>query len=414
MSEAIDEATMVLERVARKTREWKDRGFIRQFIRNDSFGRDIVQLNSQLDTAMMKFQNTSMIHIAKEGDIHTQLLLQLINRAETVEALVLQIKENRIPQARAEDLMETIQQDMAGMSIGNKDKAALGKGLSAVSEASGNLPPLVDLTGQVRKLEPESVGGGSSSDVWKGVCWETRIVAIKGLREHRASPERVQRFVKEANLWRELRHDNVLPCFGLAKDQCPSIALISPWMENQSSVLYITKNPNCDRRRILRGTARGVDYLHRNGIVHGDLRGSNILIDAAGDAKICDFGLAAVGSDNIGSTSIAATAARWMAPEMMSGHSMPGFPSDVFSYGRTILEIMSGKKPFAETRNAFQIVTDVCNGNNPKRPAEQEVFDRGLNNEVWQFCMRCWQFDPEKRPSMQQVLQETEALLWAP
>ncbi|EJT99348.1 kinase-like protein [Dacryopinax primogenitus] len=300
------------------------------------------------------------------------------------------------------------------MQVSSPQKVVLGKGLSAVSEASGDLPPLVDLTGQVRKTDPQSVGGGSSSDVWKGVAWETRRVAIKGLRDHKATPERIQRLVKEAELWRNLKHDNVLPCFGLARDQCPTIALVSPWMENQSSVNYIQKNPGCDRRRILRGTARGLEYLHRNSVVHGDLRGSNILIDGNGDAKICDFGLAAVGSDNIGSTSIAATAARWMAPEMMSGQVLPGAPSDVFSFGRTILEIMTGKKPFAEMRNAFQIVTDVCARKNPRQPMEPEVIARGLNDDVWKFCLRCWQFQPEARPGMQQVLQETESLLWAP
>jgi len=411
VADALYEAQSVLERVAKKTREWKDRGFIRQFIRNDSFGQELTRLNKQIDMSMQKVQLVAMTHIVREGDVQTELIKQLVSRSETLEALLVQIERKQISPAKTHDLMETIQHDMAEMSLNDPEKVALGRALSAVSAATGDLPPLIDLTGQVRKSGSEPVAGGSSSDVWKGQLWETKIVAIKGLREHKATSERIERFKKEANLWRNLKHVNVLVCYGLARDQGASIALISPWMDNKNSTDFITRNPDCDRRRILRGTAQGLYYLHRQHVVHGDLRGSNILIDAAGDAKICDFGLAAVGSDNIGSTSIAATAARWMAPEMMMGQVIPGFPSDVFSYGRVILEIISGKKPFFETRNAFQIVTNVTRGMTPTRPADPETFARGLNDAVWQFCMRCWQFDPDARPNMQQVLQETEVLL---
>ncbi|KDQ16034.1 hypothetical protein BOTBODRAFT_97408, partial [Botryobasidium botryosum FD-172 SS1] len=132
----------------------------------------------------------------------------------------------------------------------------------------------------------------------------------------------LKRLAREAKVWSQLRHPNVLPFLGLCT--LTSVPyLISPWMENGHVLDYVQTNPDADRVCLLAQVADGLEYLHNlepEPVIHGDLRGPNILISPSGDARIADFGLSELKADIYDSCStsfITAGNSRWQAPEIL-------------------------------------------------------------------------------------------------
>lgn len=85
----------------------------------------------------------------------------------------------------------------------------------------------------------------------------------------------------------------------------------------------------------------GLVYLHSQDVIHGDLKGANILIDDDGKALLCDFGLSQIKAD-VNSRSIASSilvdSPNWMAPELFKGEILQ-FPCDVYSFAMTMYEV---------------------------------------------------------------------------
>jgi len=120
--------------------------------------------------------------------------------------------------------------------------------------------------------------------------------------------------------------------------------MVLPWMEHGTILKHLedTGNLNIDTR--IYEVAQGLEYLHSQHIVHGDLRGSNILIDEAWHAVLADFGLA-VFVDATANTSHSSGSTRWMAPELSDpesfelGQSRRTPASDVYAFACACLEV---------------------------------------------------------------------------
>lgn len=130
--------------------------------------------------------------------------------------------------------------------------------------------------------------------------------------------------------------------------------LVSPYIDNGSLPEYLRRHPDLDRLRIvsrpalragrrsntfqLREIAEGLAYLHEHRVVHGDVKGHNVLISNELKALLCDFGLSKT-ADAATTTSLkGAGTVRWQAPELF--HEAPrSYKSDVYAYGMTIYEV---------------------------------------------------------------------------
>jgi len=210
----------------------------------------------------------------------------------------------------------------------------------------------------------------------------------------------------------------VVPFFGIVR-QDAALGLVYNWLENKDAMTFVKKYPDCNRRAILRGTADGIAYLHSKEVVHGDIRGCNILIDAYGHPKISEFGLAAASTSDQElvfdgmSAALSSTVARWMAPERcrQGQEAFPTWHGDVYSFARTMLEIMTGEKPFPREKNVWSIVFRLMQGFNPDRPQGKEYEERGLTDGVWELMQRMWLVDENNRPTMRQVVWELGELM---
>jgi len=161
--------------------------------------------------------------------------------------------------------------------------------------------------------------------------------------------------------------------------------------------------------------ARGIQYLHTlaKPVVHGDIRGANILITDSGRAVLIDYSLAfIIESSDFTSIKTAGTC-RWTAPEIMdppeepeSGESPPLFTtaSDVFAYAMTIIEVFTEKVPFANKKNDSAVIFAILGDRRPDIP---EYIHANYNN-VATLISQCWQKDPGKRPTARTICEKID------
>ncbi|KAJ6620438.1 hypothetical protein B0H10DRAFT_2215964 [Mycena sp. CBHHK59/15] len=281
---------------------------------------------------------------------------------------------------------------------------------------------LLDLTGQIRREGSYPQAHGGFADVWKGV-WDRqpdRWIAIKVLRSRLDDPQMEakmnKRLARELSVWKRLDHKHVLNLLGTVSDFGPYDSMVCPWLEQGSVSKYMERCGDIlsmtDRLQLLCEVADGLNYLHDNSIVHGDLTGSNILIDDEGKARLCDFGLSSIVVEFCGTSSLTSCiggAVRWADSSLysLSEDQVPAITtrSDIYSFGSVTLEILSGRIPYHYVRTDAQVVIEIHKGNKPRRPAQSFVTD-----SQWAFIQRCWAADAAQRPVSAEVVRAIQAL----
>ncbi|KAJ6483003.1 kinase-like domain-containing protein, partial [Mycena vulgaris] len=249
-----------------------------------------------------------------------------------------------------------------------------------------------------------AVAGGAFGDISKGLL-EGQIVSVKIIRifEQRQI-ERILKYIgREALIWRQLSHPNLLPFLGLYQlSSSPMPCLVSPWMENGDLGIFLQNHPpDTDHTSLILDIALGLEYLHSEHIVHGDLKGNNILITPSRRACIADFGLSSVVSSRETSSSdssIRGGTLRWQAPELILGESLNHFESDVYAFACVCYEILSGKVPFYDLFPEVAVALKVIEGARPTQPHPWR--DNNVYNGIWKIMQDCWKKEPDARPTV--------------
>ncbi|KAG6843681.1 hypothetical protein H0H87_001661, partial [Tephrocybe sp. NHM501043] len=102
--------------------------------------------------------------------------------------------------------------------------------------------------------------------------------------------------------WAQISHENILPFYGIFRleDGSERLGIVSPFLENGNVVEFLRRNPQADRPSLIFGVASGMTHLHDNGLVHGDIKGQNILVTDTVPPRAClaDFGFTTVTDHN--------------------------------------------------------------------------------------------------------------------
>ncbi|KAJ7278679.1 kinase-like domain-containing protein [Mycena rebaudengoi] len=211
------------------------------------------------------------------------------------------------------------------------------KTLIKLSRASRLYPECLTLTGVDMAKDPIAAGG--FGDVFMGK-FRGEDIAVKVLRIFRETDidELLKEFSTEIAIWRQLAHANVLPFYGVYRQDTSlsRVCLVCPWMENGHLVQFLKNNPDTNCLPLALDIAQGLAYLHSEKIVHGDLKALNILVSLSGRAYIADFGLASMMESKpqlLSSTMGRGGTPRWQAPEL--------FESDTGSILRNTLAAVS-------------------------------------------------------------------------
>ncbi|OCH85408.1 kinase-like protein, partial [Obba rivulosa] len=250
-------------------------------------------------------------------------------------------------------------------------------------------------------------GSGGFADVWKG-NYNGELVAVKVIRDApRSFSGRAESLFREAVIWKYLEHPNITPFYGIDPQNANS-SFVSKWMLHGTVMDYLRRNPSAYRLDFVVHVAAGLKYLHDMGIVHGDIKGSNILINEKLIACLADFGLAALSyTEQPNTRSIVGSSLRWSAPEIMNPEAFALHTAamtrqtDVFAFGVTTWEIFTGKTPFCETPLDATVILRISQGNRPGRPSPAD--SHGLDDELWDMIDRCWQADYRARPEINDV-----------
>lgn len=287
-------------------------------------------------------------------------------------------------------------------------------------------------------------GMGGMGEVY--LAWDTlleRYVALKAVRPSREEPEAtLERFRREALALAQLNHPHVCQVYDLVQSELGTFMAME-WLEGRTLDQALPDLDPRARLRLAREAAEGLEAAHAKGLVHRDLKPSNLMVDAAGSAKILDFGLARHGALDTPSGPVARLDAllasretvlplepedeqtgavpvvsansasepltqegffmgspRYASPEQIRG-ILAGPPADVFALGVMLWEMLHGEHPFpGEGKERFKATLA-----NARRPPA-----RRMPRRMARLLDRMLAPLPEHRPSATAVAQELRAL----
>ncbi|KAG2740478.1 kinase-like protein [Suillus brevipes Sb2] len=248
--------------------------------------------------------------------------------------------------------------------------------------------PIPNLTSKIRKSR--RIGGSSSAYVYKAVySTASKQVAVKSWRIENTGHSEGQELLIRASAWMTLQHDNILTPIGFTDGFGPLPSIVYDWMPSGTLTTYLEQNSDglsvlqrFDLASLFKQIAAGLCHLHYKNIIHGNLHGNNILIDAIGVAYIADYDVTAAHRGQHIPSSV-----RWAAPERFDSQNVvaPTTKSDVYSLGSVMYQILTSREPYYEARSRSKVSIEIFNGNKPSRSHDTQIADRH-----WFFMQKCW------------------------
>jgi len=264
----------------------------------------------------------------------------------------------------------------------------------------------------------EKIGEGAYGDVYRGYLWGQEV-AIKQIRldggKEEAEEETVREFRREMKIMKHLRHPNVVEFLGACMSE-QSLCLLTEYMPNGSLEDHLTRLKREGKRmresRVVSlslDVVKGLNWLHHKGIIHRDLKSANILLDAAGRAKLADFGLSHVRrrrDDSMDGHHGVAGTPSYIAPEVLMGREY-GVKADVYSLGVLVNEALATVAPYDDTPLAHldlpSFEAAVLAGGRPKLADCH-------NAALTQLVVDCWQIDADSRPSVESIMKTLDRI----
>ena len=224
------------------------------------------------------------------------------------------------------------------------------------------------------EIEAE-IGRGGMAVVYR--ARDTRLrrkVALKVLPPDLAFRDEVRRrFLREAEMAARLSHPHIVPIY--AVDEANGLVWIAMGLvegESLAQRLHEAPRPSLDVvRRVLRETCDALEYAHREGVVHRDIKPDNILIErATGRVLVTDFGIAraAEGDERLTATGIAVGTPAYMSPEQAMGEREVDGRADIYALGVVGYQMLAGELPFQATNTPAMLMKHL--GERP-RPLAQ-------------------------------------------
>ncbi len=232
-----------------------------------------------------------------------------------------------------------------------------------------------------------AVGSGGMAKVYLAVDERhDRRVAIKVLRPELAAAVGAERFLREIRVTASLQHPHILPLYD-SGEAAGSVYYVMPLVDGETLRARLEREgqlPLGDALEIAGSVASALDYAHRRGLIHRDVKPENILLarDAGngargGHALIADFGVAVAvataGADRLTESGIMIGTPTYMSPEQAKAERTLGPESDVYSLAAVLYEMLMGEPPFTGPSAQAVVVKLATDAPSPLRPRRGSV-----------------------------------------
>ncbi len=197
----------------------------------------------------------------------------------------------------------------------------------------------------------EELGAGGMATVYLAEDLKLhRKVAVKVLRPELAAALGPERFLREIEIAAKLHHPHILPLHD-SGEVGGFLYYVMPYVEGESLRDKIERETQLsmeDALHITEGVASALDYAHRHGVIHRDVKPGNIMIQD-GQALVADFGIAlalnAAGGERLTETGLSLGTPEYMSPEQATGDRKLDARSDIYSLGAVLYEMLTGDPP---------------------------------------------------------------------
>ncbi len=236
------------------------------------------------------------------------------------------------------------------------------------------------------------LGRGGMATVYQALDQKHgRQVAIKVLRPDLTAAFGTERFLREIGIAAQLAHPHIVPLID-SGETAGLLYYVSPYVPGGSLRDRLDRErqlPLKDALRIMQEVGAGLDYAHRSGFVHRDVKPENILF-ADGHAVLADFGIARAcavpgGGPMVTEVGLALGTPEYMSPEQASGDQNLGTQSDIYSLGVVLYEMLTGAPPFSAPTPRATMAQHVTQAPRPLRSLRPEVppaMDRAVNRAL--------------------------------
>jgi hypothetical protein len=250
-------------------------------------------------------------------------------------------------------------------------------------------------------LEGTKLGRGGFGEVYKGI-WKTQFAAVKKPFVNTVDEKELAKIRKELKILKNLRSSYTIQYYGEYKKD-NDIYLIMEYAEHGSLTKFITDNKDKGHNwqinyNFIKQMVKGLNYLHNEGIIHRDLKSSNVLITEGYIAKLSDFGLAKL-TNNSNPTSSGKNfgTLRWVAPEILK-EEKHSFCSDIYSFGMIMWEIAT------KCTVPFRNVDDNLVGFHISS-GRKEIIPDDVPKDVCYIIEQCWKNEPNERITLKKILE---------
>jgi ribosomal protein S27E len=242
----------------------------------------------------------------------------------------------------------------------------------------------------------EQLGFGGFGAVWR--AHDTRLdrtVAVKIPRKGQLTPDETEKFLREARAAGQLEHPGIVSVHevGLEDDL---VYIVSDFVEGLSLADWLTgqKFTYREAAELCAKIADALHFAHEKGITHRDLKPSNIMLDAAGQPHLMDFGLAKREAGEVTMTldGVPLGTPAYMSPEQAKGEARQADRrTDVYSLGVILYELLTGERPFRG--NVRMLIKQVIEDQPPK----PRNLDSHIPRDLETICLKCLEKEPSRR-----------------